>query len=255
MKHVIAAALAVLVSSTANGREPVTFSLCTSETLSPTLSSTDPARPGRAQVLLSMVEKKTGITIQHVVAPWRRCQLLVERGVVDAVNTVGYAGINIGISVFPMRDGTADTARSLGSVPTLLFRRVGDQADFVDGKFVRTDKPIALLVGRQAAKEAVDRAGWEVDDGAKTVLALAQKLVARQVDLAATADPEFPHLIQTRFKGVLEALPTPLMDSHFYVAFSKQFYARHPEEAERFWNVLGATRIDPEYLRRVSTIQ
>lgn len=242
-------------ASIASAATPMQFTLCTSETPFLPLSSVDPARPGRSQILLAMVEQRLGVSISHVVTPWKRCQLLVEQGTYDAMNITGYAGINRSIAVFPMRGGEADTSRSLGSVPSVLYRRVGSLADYQAGRIVNTDKPVAVLSARQVNMEAVARAGGTSEDGAKTVLALAQKLVAGHVDLAASAEPEFAELVATRFRGVLEALPTPLVESHYYVVFSKAYFANHSSEVERFWNEIAATKADPEYVRRVREIR
>jgi len=100
-------------------------------------------------------------------------------------------------------------------------------------------------------KDAVSRAGGTSEDGAKTVLALAQKLVAGHSDLAASAEPDFPELVQTRYKGVLEALATPLTESSYYVVFSLQYFAAHQAEVERFWNAIATTKADPEYLDKI----
>lgn len=231
------------------------FSLCTSETPFLPLSNVDPARPGRSQILIDMVAKKAGISIKHVVTPWKRCQLLVEQGIYDAMNVTGYAGINRTIAVFPFRDGGVDSKRSLGSVPSYLYRRIGDKANFTGGRIVQTDKPVAVLAGRQVNMDAIRTAGGTSEDGAKTVLALAQKLIAGQVDLAASAEPDFEELVATQYRGVLEALPTPLTESHYYVVFSHKYASSHAAEVEAFWNGLASTKADPEYLKKIANIR
>ncbi len=38
-------------------------------------------------------------------------------------------------------------------------------------------------------------------------------------------------------------LSTPLLESHYYLAFSKAFYRRHPALAEAFWNKISSLRL------------
>lgn len=249
-----AAPLCAFAQGTAPVPQTSQFSLCTSETPFLPLSSADPDRPGRSQVLIKMAARQMGIEIRNDFAPWKRCQALVERGIYDAMNITGYAGINPTIAVFPMRDGVPDTSKSVGSVPSVLYRRVGSKADFVGGRIVNTDKPVAVLVTRQVNMDAVKRAGGTSEDGAQTVAALAQKLIAGQVDLAASAETDLAELVATQYKGVLEAIPTPLIESHYFVVFSKQYFANHRAEAEAFWSEIAKTRTRPEYLRAIDGI-
>lgn len=228
------------------------FSLCTSETPFLPISSVDPAHPGTAQVLVKMVAEKLGVTVNNVATPWKRCQVLVEQGIYDAMSITGYAGINPTIAIFPMQNGAPDKTKSLGSVPSVIYRRLGDKADFVDGKIINTAKPVAILAGRQVNMDAIKRAGANSEDGAKNVEALAQKLIARQADLAASAETEFATLVATRLKGVLEALPTPLIESHYYLVFSKQYFAHHQTEVESFWNEMSKVKNSPEYLGKIN---
>lgn len=239
----------------AHAAEPMRFSLCTSETPFMPLSSVDPEHPGRSQILLGMVAENLKAEITHLVAPWKRCQMLVERGIVDAVNIAGYAGINAKIAVFPMNGNLPDTSKSLGSVPSFLYRRVGDSVDFVGGRIVNTQKPVAVLTARQVNMDAIQRAGATSEDGARTVSALAQKLMAGHVDLAASAEPDMAELVATRYKGELEALPTPLIESHYYVAFSMQYVSSHQAEAQAFWSELARIKSDSKYLRKISGIR
>lgn len=220
------------------------LSVCTSETPFQPLSSADPATPGTSQILIERVAKTLGIAIRNEFSPWKRCQVLVERGISDALNIAGYSGINPQIAAFPMRGGRPDTLKSLGSVASILYRRVGTRADFISGRIVHTDKPVAVLAGRQVNMDAIARAGGTSDDGATTVAALAKKLVAGQVDLAVS-ELAFAEMVASQYPGVLEALPAPLVESHYYLAFSKQYYARHAAVAEAFWNGIAEARTGP----------
>jgi hypothetical protein len=247
----MAVCIATLGLASANVLAGGQFSLCTSETPFLPISSVDPISPGTAQVLITMVAHKLGVTVNDVANPWKRCQVLVEQGKYDAMNITGYAGINPSIAVFPMRNGAPDPAKSLGSIPSVIYRRVGAKADFVGGKFVRTDKPIAILAGRQVNKEAIQRAGGTSEDGAKTVQALAQKLITGQTDLVASAETELAQLVATQYQGVLEAVHHPLTESHYYLVFSKPYFEGHQAEAESFWNEMVKIKKSPAYLARI----
>jgi ABC-type amino acid transport substrate-binding protein len=251
-KHCRALFCALVLLASATAYAAGKFTLCTSETPFLPISSVDPSQPGTAQILIELVAKKLGISVTHIATPWKRCQVMVEQGLYDAMNITGYAGINPTIAVFPMANAAVDTNKSLGSVPTVLYRRVGTQADFVDGKFVGTGKPIAILAGRQVNKDAIERAGATSEDGAKTVQALAQKLLTGQVDMAASAETELVQLVDSQYHGVLEAVRTPLTESHYYLVFSKPYYQSHGAEVEAFWNEMARMKKSPEFLSRIN---
>jgi ABC-type amino acid transport substrate-binding protein len=129
---------------------------------------------------------------------------------------------------------------------------VGTQVDFVGGKFVGTSKPIAILAGRQVNKDAIERAGATTEDGAKSVQALAQKLITGQVDMAASAETELADLVDTQYRGVLEPVRAPLTESHYYLVFGKTYYQSHRAEAEAFWNEMARMKKSPDYLNLIS---
>jgi hypothetical protein len=203
--------------------------------------------PGHAQILVEAVAKNLQILIRVQFAPWRRCTATIASGVVDAILAPSYAGKNIEIAVFPMLGpGQPDPSKAVGLTKTFLYRRKQTPPDFLNGRFVHLHTPVAIASGYQASADAVTKGGGGIDDGAKTVEQLAAKLLAGRVDLVA-GDVAFAQLVNARYQDQLEALPTMLHESHYYLAFSTQYYRANQGEVEAFWIELAKVKNSAGY--------
>lgn len=232
-------------------QEPVVkkFSLCTEDQPFFPHTSPDPTTPGHAQILVEMVAKNLGVTIEHRIEPWRRCQATVEEGKVDAINCAGYAGINTKISTFPMTGKEPSPTKAIAVTPTVLYRKVGSKADLVNGKLVNLTEPVAVSAGHQVNMTAIVAAGGR-PEGAKTMDQNIRKLLADRVGLVA-GDGELIELAEKTYAGKLERISTPLVNSNYYLAFSNRFYRENKEFVEKFWSEIEKVRKSPDYLKRI----
>ncbi len=222
------------------------FSLCTEDVPELPLSNPDPNHPGPAQQLIAMTARYTQITIRPISATWQTCQNLLKEGKVDALNIVGYAGININLGVFPMKDGKLDTSKALGTIPTTLFRRVGTDVDFVKCRFVNLKTPVGVLNSYQVNSLNTGKEGGIVDDKSYTVQSLARRLAAGKLDLIA-ADASLVELVNKNYAGKLEPLAHLLANDHYFLVFSPIYYSANKKQVEAFWNELARVRQSAEY--------
>ena len=209
---------------------------------------------GYAEILVKDAARTLGIAVEEVVAPWERCQKMMFSGVYDAVLNMTYAGKNKTLGAFPMtQTGTPDTTKAAGLYISYLFRRVGSTADLIDGKIVNTAKPVAIQAGYQLHRDLVQGMGLTVVEIPNSAKQMADMLAAGRVDLVA-GDYAMQREVETKYKTILEPLPTPLNGSFVYLVFSRKYYEANRETAERFWTEMARIRHSPDYETEISTI-
>jgi polar amino acid transport system substrate-binding protein len=76
-----------------------------------------------------------------------------------------------------------------------------------------------------------------------------RKLVAGRIDAYAELDTHVPPLLRSNraeFGGIIELSP-PVLTKPYYLMFSKNFYARAPEVAERIWDAIALVNESSAY--------
>lgn len=252
MKSLLASTLAMLFlfASTPVFATGLSFRLCTENQHFLPLISMDPERPGDAQILLAMAAERLQVRIEHIQTTWQRCQQMLDRGEVDALNGASFAAINRAIAEYPMRGGEADPARSLGEARTYLLRRVGSSVALENGGFVNLKTPVGIIRAYQLNSLSVSQFGGIPDHNSLTLESLARRLASGELDLVAGTRALLA-LCATTHAGKLETLPQPLDVAHYYLAFGKAFHARHREAIEALWTEIGRIKASPEYRARI----
>ncbi|HEX5756324.1 MAG TPA: transporter substrate-binding domain-containing protein, partial [Arenimonas sp.] len=253
MKSLLAGSLAIvfLLASMPVFATGLRFRLCTEGQPFLPLISMDPERPGDAQILLAMAAERLGVRIEHVQTTWQRCQQMLDRGEVDALNGASFAAINRAIAEYPMRLGEADPTRSLGEARTYLLRRVGSPVALRQGRFVDLKTPVGIIRAYQINSLSVSQFGGIPDHNSLTLESLARRLAAGELDLVA-GNRALLVLCATAHAGKLEVLPQPLDVAHYYLAFGKAFHARHRQAIEALWTEIGRIKASPEYQARIN---
>jgi len=227
------------------------FSVCLEDELFVPLTNPDLTKPGHAQILMDMVAQSLGVKITYEIAPWKRCQASVGNGIYDAVLGAGYAGINVQIAVFPMlSEGKPDSAKAVGSVKTMLYRRKGSKADYVNGSFINLNAPVGITSGYQVNMVAVTKGGAQYYDGAKTVEQQVKMLLIDRVAMVA-GEPAFTTLVNEKYRDKIESLPVPLSEAHYYLVFSNKYYDSQKDNVDTFWREIARVKNSAEYKRRI----
>jgi hypothetical protein len=86
--------------------------------------------------------------------------------------------------------------------------------------------------------------GLTIDDGARDVERNIEKLKLGRVDgvLVSTVKPGHVEAMLKRYGGEVVQLPQPLVDTKLWLAFNRDFYQAHREQAEAFWTWLDVNR-------------
>lgn len=237
MSYKIFATLVLMASSWAIAA-PKTIKTCIDSRSWLPYTNPDLKNPGLMQVAVHEAGKKLGIKIVEKALPWETCQASVKAGSIDAMIGAAYVDFNREFADFPQTLGRVDSRRSLGSARILFVRKKGSKASF-DGKVLGgVTKPIGVAAGTQVMILEAKKFG-KVDDGAKTDEENIQKLLDGRIDVMAGYAFDLKVLIDSKYEDKVEILPVPLVETFYYLAFSKKFTVANKEFAEKIWDEIG----------------
>jgi polar amino acid transport system substrate-binding protein len=207
----------------------------------------DPIRPGLTIEMLRMAAELTHVPIELSRTPWERGLYLVETGQRDAIFASSFVEARTRYGVYPMRDGHPDPRRQLFEQSYRMYVRTGSGVSW-DGKTLSNlHAPVGATTG-YAVVPVLRAMGMAVEEEPSHVANL-RKLVAGRLDAYAELDTHVPPLLRSdkvEF-GNIVALSPPLLTKPYYLMFSKMFYARTPEIAERVWDAIAAVNVSAAY--------
>lgn len=211
----------------------------------------DPAKPGLAIELLRMASAQADIPITLSRTPWQRGLYLIQSGEADAIFASSYVEDRLRYGVYPMKDGHPDASRKLFDQSYRLYVRAGSDVRW-DGKtLTNLHGPVGATTG-YAVVPVLRAMGVTVEEEPSHINNL-RKLVAGRIAAYAELDTHIPPLLwehPNEFGGIVELSP-PILTKPYYLMFSKIFYARAPEIAERIWNAIAAVNESPAYQKLV----
>lgn len=209
-------------------------------------------RPGLNILMLKMVEERLGSKIEMTPLPWRRCMLSVKNGEMDAAFKISYSTARATeLGNYPMAGDQPDASKRMLTLSYSLYRLKGAVVDW-DGKLLK----IKGSVGAQAGFSAVEQMrswGIKVDDGVASPDTNLKKLLLGRFDAVAlqTEEGDFRVENNPEFKAKIERITPVLAEKPYFLIFSKQFTAKHPEHVNAVWDTIGQVRESAEYLNIV----
>lgn len=206
-------------------------------------------RPGLNILMLQMVQERLGSKIEMTPLPWRRCMLSVKIGKMDAAFKISYSAARAAeLGDFPMAGDKPDASKRMLTLSYSLYRLKGSPVDW-DGKRLK----IKGSVGAQAGFSAVEQMrswGIKVDDGTASPDTNLKKLLLGRFEAVAlqTEEGDFRVDSNPEFKARIERISPVLVEKPYFLIFSKQFAAAHPEHVNAVWDTIGRVRESAEYL-------
>ncbi len=199
-------------------------------------------------VALQMASRKTGIKLEIIPTPWKRCLSEIQKGSMDGAFAATYRADRAEYARFPMRDGKVDERRAMQYDSYTLYRQRGTHVTWEDGHFHNLAGPVGVQPGHSIT-EIVRAAGAKTDDSAKSATDNLKKVAAGRLPAAALATIKADHALSLDIDLALrvEKDAKPMAESYKYLMFSKKFSADHPEIPEKLWNSLVAVRGTSEY--------
>jgi polar amino acid transport system substrate-binding protein len=207
----------------------------------------DPVKPGLTIEVLRMASERANIAIELSRVPWERGLYLLETGQADAIFASSYVEDRLRYGVYPMKDGHPDTRRKLFDQSYRLYVRTGSGIGW-DGKTLTAlHAPVGATTG-YAVVPVLRAMGLDVVEEPSHLVNL-RKLAAGRIDAYAELDTHVRPLLRSspaEFGGIIELSP-PVLSKPYYVMFSKIFYARAADAAERIWDAIAEVNESAAY--------
>jgi polar amino acid transport system substrate-binding protein len=207
----------------------------------------DPVRPGLTIEVLRMAAERANVPIDLARTPWQRGLYLIETGQADAIFASSYVEDRLRYGIYPMKDGHPDTSRKLFDQSYRLYIRAGSGVGWDGKRLTNLHAPVGATPG-YAVVPVLKAMGVEVAEEPDHMANL-RKLVAGHIDAYAELDMHVRPLLRTYIKtfGNIIELSPPILTNPYYLMFSKIFYARAPEVAERIWDAIEAVNASTAY--------
>ncbi len=237
MKYLAALVFGVLLNANAQAE---TIKACADDR--PWLPHTTPDKksPGTMQVLVEKAISENKHSFESVILPWKRCQEEVKKGQVHAMIGAGFVPFNREFADFPMAGSDADVKRSLGAARVVLVRQAGKTADFDGKKFINVTQQIGVPSGTKVILDKVVELGAKADDGGKTDEQNISKLLLGRLDLVAAYDTDVDALMKGKYAGKIELVKQALIETHYYLAFSKAYAEKNKATVDAIWKSIEA---------------
>lgn len=197
--------------------------------------------------MLSAVASASGVRFVFHARPWRRCHEQLGKGQFDGSFAMSFTPERQSFAVYPPGQPPDPNLRMLDS-GYVLVRRRGTSVSFDGERISEIRSPIGAEPGMSIVQD-LRRQGYAVDDASPNTMALLIKLDAGRIDAAAVGSDQMRDLLLREGPRLrnLEVLPRPLVTKSYFLVFSRQFVAAHPQVAERIWQGVAAYRESPEY--------
>lgn len=200
--------------------------------------------PGSMQIMIVNASRAVNLSVDVRALPWKRCLESVKAGKIDAIIGASDVPLIRQFAEFPKVPGTEfpDETRSLGTARIMLVKRVGSDIEWNGRSLSHLKKPVGVAMGTLIMQSTVQKLGGNPDDGAVTDDQNMKKLLQHRVDLMAGYENDLEVLIRKGYAGQVAILPTPLIESHYFLAFSKHFYSNNRILTESIWSRLAELR-------------
>jgi polar amino acid transport system substrate-binding protein len=207
----------------------------------------DPVKPGLTIEALRMASEQAHIPIELARTPWQRGLYLIQNDEADAIFASSYVEERTKYGAYPMKGGQPDPGRKLFDQSYCLYVRKGSGVTW-DGKTLSgLHAPVGATPG-YAVVSMLRAMGVTVDEVPNHMDNL-RKVLAGRLDAYAELDNHIRPLLRANsgeFSGIVELSP-PVLTKPYYLMFSKIFYIRSPEIAERFWDAIAAVNASAAY--------
>lgn len=216
--------------------------------LSPYTSAPVGASADHPGLILELIERAAySARLQLVLhrQPWKRCIHEVRQGVSDGLFVAVWRADRDTWGRFPGRtpDGSApvDPGRSLWPVEYRVIVRPDSPLQWDGRSFQGVRHGIGAPLG-YAVGEYLQSLGVLANESLAPATALKLVAAGRLDGYVLESELGLALIAREGLQGRLAQLPLPLVRADWYLPLSHQFYAAHPERAERLWQAIGEQR-------------
>lgn len=199
-------------------------------------------KPGAVVEMIKLLEKKiSGMRVEYSRYPWSRCLTELQKGNVDATFNSSFLEKRLAYGNYPYKDGAVDPSRRLTTI-SYHFYRLGNSGFSWDGKQVtgltgKVGTPHGFSIEHDLKKMGI------AVESALTTQQNFANLLSGKVNVIAIQEITGDYHIKRRsglapVKKVYPALKTKA----YYLMISHQFREKHPQLAEKVWDLVAQLR-------------
>jgi polar amino acid transport system substrate-binding protein len=212
-------------------------------------------REGTLQILVRMAMAEQGGKVYFTALPWRRCEMEVEKGTIDAALGMPPTAASLARFAFPRSGGRPDTARSVAVTDIVLLRRAGSPVAW-DGQHLSGFVGSVLYPqGYEEIQSRLAELGIPCTDDYHSDEQNLRALLAGRSTVMATYIEQARRLaVDPQYGGRIEILAPPLLRYDYYLAFGLGAYGAATTVVERLWGDLAKIRERPDYQEAVKDL-
>lgn len=206
--------------------------------------------PGLSNKLIDLASTKSGVKVEQLPYPWKRCLHNIAIGLVAGGFSASYSDERAAFAVYPTTpDGKPDYARRIKSDGYSLYRLKGTAARWDGKQFVDLTGPIGSQLGYSSSAELRKHGVSVTESGDLPDKAMKHLIVGDLQLLALMTFEGDEQLGDPNVAARVEKVASPFVEKPYFVIFNKAFYAANKSLVESFWAGLAAARDSPEFNR------
>jgi len=197
--------------------------------------------------LLEMASARSGVKIEMLALPWKRCLSDVGYGTQAGVFAASYNADRAAYAAYPMIDDKLDASRRIRFDSYSLYRLKGNPVSWDGKQLTNLKKPVGVQLGYSASADLI-KLGAAVDESSVVVELQMRKLVVGRVDLVALLTFEGDALLEkAEFSDKVEKLSPPLIEKPYFLIFNKDYYRNNKKLADDLWAAVASARESVEF--------
>jgi len=197
---------------------------------------------GVSNYMMDMAAALSGVGIEQVAMPWKRCLASIEDGSSAGGFNASFNTERATYAAYPMANGELDVSRRTDYGSYSLYRRKGDKVSWDGKQLAHLTGPIGAPLGYSVIPH-LKKAGAKVEETGGSADILMKMLILGNFQLLALLTPEGDrHLGDSKLRGIVEKITPPFSEKPYFLIFNKDYYNKNPAAANGLWSAVATAR-------------
>jgi len=203
--------------------------------------------------LVRLASEHSGVPIELLPLPWKRCLLYVADGRVAGALGASYTDERASYAVYPTRaDGKLDVTRRIRFDGYTLYRRKGTEVSWDGKSFTNLVGPVGVQLG-YAISGDLRKLGVTTQESGGGAQSQLRMLIKGQVAVVALLTNEGDALLlDPEFSSEVERIQPAFSQKPYFVIFNKQYYVDHKKLVDDLWAAIASVRESAAFKQLVS---